>query len=361
MAPSAELVRRTSSAQGGQIALAVAIGVAAALLLGILIVSIILFRRRRRAATQYHPSPAERAHKVNLSDASVDPLLIKAIKNDGALREKASLPTLRSADEITRYNRNSLSINTTGLYHLPSAETLSPTAALSPAASSSFCLPHNPDTRSFNDQQHQPPSMQRPPLPPLPPLVIPSGQSTNSYSNVAALVEEPPSPSRPPSSCPSSSSLYSQPTAESPPTTPPATYLHLPLSQELTYETAPEEAGFQRDDTYLVGNLLKARAQRNPAGLVRASSQVSHIERMGSIRSVGPLREDDRPFARRYRSKKRKVRRDSGMEVVNEVLPEDTSFRGRSNSPASHYNTTPLIKPPSPVISFPQSPLLRKP
>ncbi|KAF9444117.1 hypothetical protein P691DRAFT_807873 [Macrolepiota fuliginosa MF-IS2] len=342
MAPSSE---RTSEpgAKGSEVALAIVIPIAAAVILGAVVLLIIFIRRRRRTQNESHyriTAQDKRTHKANASDASIDPLLVNAIRINWDLGEKDHPPPRRPTDETVHDNRDILSDNPAGLYHLPSSQTFIPAASFSPTPSS-FCLPHGPDVKTPSDYQHQSTSAERPPLPPLPPLIIPASRSVHSYSrsqNYAAVAEESSI-----SSCSSASSLYSQQTAESPPSSPTVTYLHLPLSQELSQETVPGD-GVQRTDTQLVGNLLKARAQRNPDGLVRASSQVSHIERTGSIKSVASIHKDTRPYGRRYRSKKQKVTHNGPMEVVKEALLEDGSLRSRSDSYASQsdYVTVPL-------------------
>lgn len=361
MIPPANFNRRAEPVRRGSLALAVAIGVGAALLLvGILVVLILLIRRRKRranAAPSYHvsaPPLRSHAHEQNKSDASVNPLLMQEIKGDWDYKEKFVPPPRRSTDE-ERGDRDIISNNLAGLYHIPSSHAHSP---ISPAPSS-FCL-HGLDTKSFADHPYRTPPTERPPLPPLPPLIIPDNRHTGWYfqSQIPATVAEEQLPSQPPSSCPSSVSLYSQTTAETPSGSP-APHFHIPLPQEVTFEPLPpEDDGLQRGDTYLVGNLLKARAQRNPGGLIRASSQISHIERTGSIKSVGPIHGSDRPYARRYRSKK-KSRLTLDMDVVKEGS-EAGSLRSRSDSSAAHFDPA-MLQAPLPVVTSPYAPLLSKP
>ncbi|KXN82663.1 hypothetical protein AN958_02340 [Leucoagaricus sp. SymC.cos] len=145
-------------------------------------------------------------------------------------------------------------------------------------------------------------------------------------------------------------SHYSQSTAEPTPSVYETSYPS-PLLQEFGYNVPQSGEGSHRSDTQ-VGILLKARAQRNPDGLVRTSSQVSHIERSGSIKSVASINHDNRSYAKRYRSKKRKVTDQVGeMEVVKETS-EVGSLRSRSNSSPVYPWDHSLVQLPPPVASL---------
>ncbi|KAF5360958.1 hypothetical protein D9756_005165 [Leucocoprinus leucothites] len=354
MAPSTNIEPRSTSEQNGQsgtIVIAVLVSIGGAIVLSFVVVAILLVLRRKRRPADDIPyrvsPPALRSHKINLSDASMNPLL----KADWDYSEKFAPPTRRSTDEVTREDRDILSNNPSGLYHIPSLHTLNH-STFSPTPSS-YCLPHGPDAKTVSDH-HSPltATSERPPLPPLPPLVIPD-QLRYSQPWHAGTAEEGSFQIHTLSRASSTSSHYSQPTAESTPVTP--EYFQMPLSQELAYEAPQYEEGLHRGETQVVGTLLKARARRNPNGLVRTSSQVSQIERSGSIKSVASIHHDNRPYAKRYRSKKGRSNHIGEMEVVKEAS-EGGSLRSRSDSSATtHWDSGLLVQMP-PRAAVPHSP-----
>lgn len=344
MAPSTKLVRR-ASLQRNEIGWIIGIVVAGFLLLCLIVISFFLIRRwrkRRLANERYISSSADRTHKLSLSDASSNPLLKPETRGEWRSREKQLPPVRQSIEEVIRDNRETRVTDPTRTYSLFLAQTPN----LSIASSSHSAQRLDPDRPV--DKHYQITSPERPPLPPL---VIPNGQIVYPQSppRATTVVTEETSPPRPPSSCPSTESLYSQLTMDSSTGSPPATYFHLPLTQEMIYGAESPSEGLKRGDTHLVGNLLKARAQRNPTGLVRATSQVSRIERTGSIKSVVSINKNDRPYSRRYRSKKKKSRQNSDMEVVMEGSSENSSLRSPSSSYPPPWDPSLLVRAPPPA------------
>jgi len=352
MAPSTKLVRRASTLQRNDIAWIVGIAVAGFLLLCLIILAFVLIRRwrKRRLANEHYTSPsASRAHKFNLSDTSSNPLLEEEIRGEWRSQEKQLPPIRQSIEEVIRDDRDIRVKDPMPTYPLFLPQTPNPSIA-SPSRSTHRLDPG----RSIDKHYH----FTSPERPPLPPLVIPNGQIIypQSLPRATAVVAEETPPTQPPSSCPSPESLYSQLTMDSSSqSSSAATYFHLPLTQEMIYGAESPGEGLKRGDTHLVGNLLKARAQRNPAGLVRTSSQVSRIERTGSIKSVVAIDKNERPYSRRYRSKKKKTRQDNDMEVVMEGSSENGSLRGPSSSYPPPWDPTLFVQTPPPAAFPPRS------
>ena len=148
------------------------------------------------------------------------------------------------------------------------------------------------------------------------------------------------------------------------------TLAHFPLlssSSSTTFTEVPiasrdDETTLTRGDTLFVGQLLKSRA-RDATPPSRSSTQISHIERAGSIKPA--ILEEEEQFGSRYRIKNRVGRRK--MRIKENIRP---------NSPLRTLDEAPspgLSEPPaSPPRAFdrdgplangvaPQTPALRYP
>ncbi|KAF7783298.1 hypothetical protein Agabi119p4_2674 [Agaricus bisporus var. burnettii] len=265
--------------------------------------------------TWYYPSPyPQPSHKRTTSDTNSRPslqgypkpypshsrfpsdsnskLLLPELNNDRVYVERP-VPVRRTGPE-----EHIASNNPTGQHYIQSSRQSSRSPDHAPAAST-FCLLGMDVISSSNNPYLSPrPPLPRPPLPPLPPLIIPQkGIDRFASSQIPSTVaEESALPQQSAGYASSGSSTYSQSTPNSPSH---PTYVIAPLNEAASPPLKQEEEGLARGNTAFVGTLLKARAERNPGGLVRGASVVSHIERTGSIKSVG-----DKRYARRYRAKK---------------------------------------------------------
>lgn len=179
-----------------------------------------------------------------------------------------------------------ISNNPTGQYRVPISRPASQGSDHTPAGSS-FCFAGTDVTPSSDNRylSHRPS---------LPPFTIPTDTFILHQTSPTPAEEQVPSknPARR-ASC--ASSAYSQTTAHSPPS---QIYLPIQANRAVSSDLDPRE---DRVDISFVGSLLRARAERNPDGLVRGSTSVSRIERDGSIQSIGG---PGQSYPQRYRDKK---------------------------------------------------------
>jgi len=290
MPPPPTIERRLSDGQQGTVTIALLVSLGAAIIISLLVVTLIVLRKRKNQSENIpYGVPLPRTHKSKVKSKTSDTNL--SLEGDLNRVEKPIHVALHFTDE----NAHNISLNNPNkLYRAPSSQTL----PLFPPMLSSYCLAQNIDPISDHPNE-------RLPFPSLPPLIIPNDPRYSQVGNPA--VDEESSPTQLSSRSSSSPSLYSQQTAESAPE-----YVEIPLNPRFTHE--------ERRKTLLVSALLKARAQRNPNGLVRRDSRVSHIERSESIKSVASIHHHNRPFSKRYHSKKRKVPHSGEMGLVKEVL-----------------------------------------
>jgi len=275
MPPPTTIERRLSDGQRGTITIALLVSLGAAIIVALLVVILVLRKRKNQSQDIPYGVPPTGTHKSKVPSTSMKPLL----ENDLGLSEKPLHVTLQFTDENARQDCDTSLNNPNKPCPTSSPHTL---PLLSPPLPSSGL---HQDMNPINDHPNK--------RPPFPPLVIPNDPQFSQTRNLNA--DEGSSPAQLPSTS-SSPSLYSQQTAESAPTKP--GFVEISLSPECPYG--------ERRTTLLVGTLLKARAQRNPKGLVHANSQISHIERSESIKSVISTRHDNQSFSERYRSRKEK-------------------------------------------------------
>jgi len=267
MPPSPTIERRLSDGQRGTITVALLVSLGAAIIVAVLVVILVLLRKRKNKSQDIPygvPLPTG-THKSKVSSTNMKPLL----ESDLGRSEKPLHVTLQFTNENVRQDCDTSLNNpnkpscTSSPHTLPLPSSTLPSSGL------------HQDMNPINDHPNK--------RPPFLPLVIPNDPQCSQTRNLNA--DEGSSPAHLPSTS-SSPSLYSQQTAESAPTKP--GFVEIPLSPECPYD--------ERRTTLLVGTLLKARAQRNPKGLVHANSQISHIERSESIKSVIPTRHDNQSF-----------------------------------------------------------------
>jgi len=276
MPPPTTIERRSSDRQQGTITIALLVSLGAAIIVSLLVVILVLLRKRKNESQEipYGVPPPTGTHKSKVSSTNMKSLL----ENDLGRSKKPLHVTLQFTDENARQGYDT-SLTKPNEPSRTSPHTL---PLLSSTLSSSRL---HQDVNPINDYHNK--------RPPFPPLVIPTDPQSTQTQILSADED---SSSAQPLSTSSSPSLYSQQTAESAPTKPGLVEISL----------SPECPHSERRTTLLVGTLLKARAQRNPKGLAHENSQISHIERSESIKSVISTRHDSRPFSERYRSRKEK-------------------------------------------------------
>lgn len=89
---------------------------------------------------------------------------------------------------------------------------------------------------------------------------------------------------------------------------------------EIPLSTPDDESTLTRGDTLFVGRLLKSRARDAPSPPSRSSTQVSRIERAGSIKPAIPEEEEEGQYGSRYRVKNRVGRRK--MRIQENIGPK---------------------------------------
>ncbi|KAF9465207.1 hypothetical protein BDZ94DRAFT_1254799 [Collybia nuda] len=195
----------------------------------------------------------------------------------------------------------------------------------------------------------------------LPRLTIPErtsllDASENVYFTSRASIE-PSAPESPTSTSSNDSvSLYSQPSASahtpqtsSFPSLPMTSLQRLPT--RLVIASAQEEdAAPKRSDTTMVANMLRSRAERNPKKPTRSASQVSHIERAGSIKPAESLIDPPGSYRRRLGKKFRNMTTasmESLAEVLDSAAPSAASVTPTLSTPQWQYPILPAQPPPS--------------